>query len=769
MPFQDATRSIVQSFCNCFFHILLSLCFYTSLNAVANTPASNIPAGWAAHKISMGGVINGGEEAYYLQRRPVDAVFTYAGLDGAGDRQTIITRDSKIDRVVTEIRAIEANINNSLMLTVVFYSVDGSSGTDSLQMDLTNNADSHYLRTHYINLISLLRQLESYRSSERPVPATLLLNPDFLGELHKQCQEYYCPVALDLSVPVGAALSEAFDFLNLDKSIIPAELLAADVGIPTYVRSLNWLVNYFGPNIPFGWQDNVWAGDTTGHGWIHLAANKDSSQVAKHVESETNFLLSMNVYGNNNSMFNPDFIAFDKWERDVFDAGMAGAGVHNGYLYNADDLAVFINYVKGISQQLNNMPVMLWQIPGGHLQVNGDIDSRVNHASTEADYFLGNPAVSANLDGVLSFIVDTPMPNSDIYQRRLATVKDYLTCPAQEPNCWQTGHLNALADANVFAILWGGGSTTSVAGLSPALDDNGWLFERIYALGLNNGEGSEAPLNIFANSSTSSTASSAASCAPWSELATYQAGSCVTFNGEKFQAQWWNQGASPATESGADGSGKVWRHLANESSSTSSSASSVTSNAASTSSASSEITSSDLSSTSSNSSAASVSISSAASLSNSSAASLASEASVSSSSARSSAIASSANNNLSANSSSAVMHMSSSSIVSSATHSASGSSENHAGASSGNHAGASSENQTNASAISSSTSSINSSASSTTSITHNSSSDATSSAPASSTNTPANASSAGGGSASGLLLILLLSLGIMGRNNKIRN
>jgi hypothetical protein len=43
-----------------------------------------------------------------------------------------------------------------------------------------------------------------------------------------------------------------------------------------------------------------------------------------------------------------------------------------------------------------------------------------------------------------------------------------------------------LKAANVFSVLWGGGSTTSVVGLASNLDDNGWVFSRLKALGLDN-------------------------------------------------------------------------------------------------------------------------------------------------------------------------------------------------------------------------------------------------------------------------------------------
>ncbi|MBE9608329.1 glycosyl hydrolase family 18 protein [Chitinilyticum piscinae] len=50
-------------------------------------------------------------------------------------------------------------------------------------------------------------------------------------------------------------------------------------------------------------------------------------------------------------------------------------------------------------------------------------------------------------------------------------------------------------------------------------------------------------------------------CKPWDATATYLGGECVSHNGQTFKAQWWTRGESPATNSGAAGSGKVWLPL----------------------------------------------------------------------------------------------------------------------------------------------------------------------------------------------------------------
>ena len=44
---------------------------------------------------------------------------------------------------------------------------------------------------------------------------------------------------------------------------------------------------------------------------------------------------------------------------------------------------------------------------------------------------------------------------------------------------WKVNNLDRIIDANVFAILWGGGTTTSVIGNYKEYDDNGYLGNKL--------------------------------------------------------------------------------------------------------------------------------------------------------------------------------------------------------------------------------------------------------------------------------------------------
>lgn len=452
-----------------------------SFLSLSSSIFANVP-GWPTDRIAMGTAVDGGQAAVEkLKDRHVDTVFTYAGNNGAGDRGQFISFDKKVDIIVQQARDLEKTTGQAVRPVIVFYTVDGSDGTWAMQQDLDidpqTNTNNLYL--HYANLIQMAQQLQNYKDTNHSTPASLILNPDFLGEMHKQCGEWYCPIPFDQPVNVSKGLTDAIQFLTQQGYIktpvtIPAQFLKANTTIADYVASVNWIIHTFAPDVPFGWQDNIWAGDEKGHGWIHQATQQPSL-IDTHVSSEASFLTQMQVFS---PAYRPHFIVFDKWERDVFDSQLNGAGLNNGYLYNSSDWDVYMQFVGKISQSFSNVPVMLWQIPGGHLQLTNDIDQRNDHASTAPNYFLGDTNLNQQLNNVASYIAKSTLTPASYYVSS-NKVMDYLACPANQLNCWQKNRLADVKQKNVFAILWGGGSTTGVVGISDKLDDNGWLYQHL--------------------------------------------------------------------------------------------------------------------------------------------------------------------------------------------------------------------------------------------------------------------------------------------------
>jgi len=238
----------------------------------------------------------------------------------------------------------------------------------------------------------------------------------------------------------------------IQNSVLPLCSENAVDGVPTFtndfkgwIQATNYVIRNFAPDITFGWQENLWSNGSAL--WVHY--NYTSEQVHDLIAAPTVKLWS--DLGAYSGPYKPDFIVFDRYEMDC---------VTGQWLFNANDWDSVLHYAKHVNEGLGGVPVMLWQIPGGHLQTVGGVDPRELHGDTAPDYFFGDPDLASDLSNVKSYI-----PQSSL---------DYLT---KDGHDWATGNMAKALDANVFSILWGGGNTTSV-GRFPS-DDGGWLSGKV--------------------------------------------------------------------------------------------------------------------------------------------------------------------------------------------------------------------------------------------------------------------------------------------------
>lgn len=481
----------------------------------------NIKHGWPENRIAMGSATDFTNEALLDQRHNVDSVFKYADNDGAGDRgvdpKTIWTKDGESQtataRTVDLAQRLSATYDHPVVPVLVEYTAQSSGGSDTGTDDLLNDQD---LKFHYENLLLMARYLENHPDpSFKQTYGTLVLNPDFLGEVFKD-KGY-----VGIQPHVVSQLKAAIDDLHKSKMItdaeyaqysqIPQSLTQSSANTLTgFVQSTNWLVKAVAPKVPFGWSLNIWAGDTAGHNWVHNAYN-DPSSVARHVDDSQNgqcdmkqtgvnydcgevpFLRSVGAYGNANEQFNPTFVAFDKYERDTL---LTNGQVYAPYLYNANDWSVYVQYVGEVSHELKDVPVMMFQIPGGHMIGKKNQDKVPLDGATAVDYVFGNTAMAGQsakdsldiaapyqtgLTAVVSNDYHFPEANAN-YLDYLGAAPKVITSDNYQATKdgyydWGHNHMNDLRRANVFSILWGGGSTLSMAG--PGQNDDGGYLDRL--------------------------------------------------------------------------------------------------------------------------------------------------------------------------------------------------------------------------------------------------------------------------------------------------
>ncbi|MCF6764175.1 hypothetical protein L3V82_00205 [Thiotrichales bacterium 19S3-7] len=433
-----------------------------------------------------------------LSRPSIDAIDKYAGPTGSSDTGNIIDPSQSASKVTIQTaQELTDKFQHPVIPVMVFYSANASgSWSNALTYDLQNNNN---LQKHYINLILLAHYLEAnpVELDHNKTYGSIILNPDFLGEAHKS-SGLTTEQLQSLPVAVTSSIQYAVDYVKRIYGIdvnVPLDGLGNT--LPGYIQSINRIINSVAPNVSFGWEDAVWAGQPSGHGWVHQAY-RNPSLVDSIALGEANFLKALKVYDNKNKLDNPQYIAFDKYERDTIVDDI----VLNPYLYNANDWSVYLKFVGNVSRNLNNIPVMLWQTPGAHMQSRSESD--VTHGATAADYFLGDASLhndlSSNLVSNLAQALNMPMADLSDYNipsdeknmtyleylstkptENLMSYDNYMASTTSQYN-WSYGHLADLLENNVFAILWGGGSTTGIAGDGPGMNDGGFINDQIQSL-----------------------------------------------------------------------------------------------------------------------------------------------------------------------------------------------------------------------------------------------------------------------------------------------
>jgi hypothetical protein len=249
-------------------------------------------------------------------------------------------------------------------------------------------------------------------------PMVLLMNPDSTVVM-QNCSQYYCPTAwkpgiyqsgghvialpnlqadvfaaIDrmvtkgyISSGTGAAMKS--DYITNTIATPPASSgrcpqSVCTPGFPEIVLSNTWAIKYLAPHIAFGYGNNeydstnaqlaptgpvpAWA--TASFDWIHkinhIGLTQDAVQAGVMLEAQkfSNYTKDMNIVGRFDGTYKPDFLYFDRYERDVIPAY-----VSSGFLMNCVDQDTYLLYITDIDGLVGNLPWAYWQMPGSHMHV----------------------------------------------------------------------------------------------------------------------------------------------------------------------------------------------------------------------------------------------------------------------------------------------------------------------------------------------------------------------------------------------------------------
>lgn len=333
----------------------------------------------------------------------------------------------QIDNIATQAKAVKTANGHTLIAGSVFYTTRFSDGSDAVLDDITNPES---VTTAFYNLMYEAQRMQ-YQFTTNNVPMVLLLNPDATF-IFQNCGQYYCPLSWKpgitqdpKTVLLANPLMQTSIFNALDRMQVKGYLTSGQVtalktdfiskgiltpgsgrtvpGIPEYLLAVNWVVKSLANDIPFGNGNNIYDStnplllpappggktapyQTAAATWIHkvnhlgYSPSQVTAAITLQGQRYANYLIDMNFVGKAGT-YKPDFIFFDKYERDEF-VNFVGAAdglnypdptyVNGGYEFNGVDWDSYLAYMSAIDSNIGDIPLILWQMPGSQMYTSTD-------------------------------------------------------------------------------------------------------------------------------------------------------------------------------------------------------------------------------------------------------------------------------------------------------------------------------------------------------------------------------------------------------------
>ena len=386
------------------------------------------------------------------------------------------------------------NVNGALPAKAVDTAVD--------QALCFLTAKRSYFNTSNPNGLSSAPYLDkTYKGTAVSILEQLLADTYPVWSINSAQDPYWNTSTSNLIGGSGSSYSQVGTWFNTcvahpkyDHTAYPRPLFKA--GFDGWVQANNWLIRTFSPvgQVTFGWQDNMWA---VGSGyWLHADLTNDA--IAGIYSKPLAAWLSKNApstVGSGALAASPDYFVFDRYETD----DSAGAG--EATLYNARSWDNYLTAVWQVSAKFDGIATMLWQIPGSHIPYAGEANPELYNNtpgqyvfSTAPVYFFGDKKLQADLGNIVAGSGSTTNSEVGNYPMNCGATayncasgsdyRQYLLAYKGQPDNFDWGRNNkklkfAAGKAHVFAILWGGGNTTSVIKNFSNTDDHGWLAGKI--------------------------------------------------------------------------------------------------------------------------------------------------------------------------------------------------------------------------------------------------------------------------------------------------
>lgn len=382
----------------------------------------------------------------YLNGGPVNGWRTWSNQDGG--------------RLVSYLRESE---KLGMIPYFVYYNIPD--GGESYWTDLQHIQSSTYMEGYFRDLKFALDLIHSEAPDEY---VGMLLEPDFLGYLMQNS-------SLQAS-QIQAMTKAAYSSGVLNTANDPA---FPDT-VQGLVRSINYTIGKYAPNVAFGWQVNLWAspGITTSipsTGLMHktdtLGIQAGRTAIANEAAAIAQYYVDAGV-----TSYGADFVSMDKYGLDAgAQAGAATNPAASTWFWNADQWNNYLLFAKALHGK-TTLPVVLWQLPVGHINSSlaanpydasgrfADLNNTSTHYEDSApDFFLGD-RFSASGSRLQYFGTNQ---GSD---GKISVSGSTIT--------WGP-HIAEARDAGITTILFGAGVGDSTDGVGSPPTDGYWWISKV--------------------------------------------------------------------------------------------------------------------------------------------------------------------------------------------------------------------------------------------------------------------------------------------------
>jgi hypothetical protein len=358
----------------------------------------------------------------------------------------------EITKMVAQASAVTAATGHETVAGEVFYSINMSGGLYNGMIDMggligPNTYDDEALEAHIYNIA--LEAVLMQQAEAAGHPTIMFLNPDFPA-FYQECNAGYCPVqwkaglssstatfmgqpnlktdfnaAMDRLVVFSRLTTEqAANLKSLFNTAIPDQT-SSSYSVPYIVEMYNFIMKELAPSVPFGWGLNLYdnANPMMNEGllqnvtlnwqyggayWLYRVNNvsylKDNNNltytkaeaIQYSADKLSTFLNEVNISGT--GPYAPDFIYFDVYERDPI-PDYVSCTTLSARVYNGVNLDDYLTYIADTDEQVDNLPVALWQMPGSSLQSTNDPYSG-NYAGTVPDWTFGHPSLNNDMSNL---------------------------------------------------------------------------------------------------------------------------------------------------------------------------------------------------------------------------------------------------------------------------------------------------------------------------------------------------------------------------------